>query len=262
MQQIESSDGLFHDGNPATGEPGTIVSAAWLNGVQGSMSNSQAELATLLAAAGIKPDATRPGQVLAALQALFLGKTARSADSAGLEGHPASHFAKASDLAHPGSRPGRLVVIFRDTPEPGTLACNGAAVSRTAYAALFAAIGTKYGAGDGSSTFNLPNIRDGHALLAANGSVVGGLASGEVKSHSHTASGTADAQGDHQHKIWYCGGSGPITGFGGPATGGSFNSWSDHAGIHSHAISLTINAAGTPSNLAAGIKLLVCIAYE
>ena len=128
--------------------------------------------------------------------------------------------------------------------------------------ALFAAIGTKYGAGDGSSTFNLPNIPDGHALLAANGSVVGGLASGEVKSHSHTASGTADAQGDHQHKIWYCGGSGPITGFGGPATGGSFNSWSDHAGIHSHAISLTINAAGTPSNLAAGIKLLVCIAYE
>ena len=174
MQQIESSDGLFHDGNPATGEPGTIVSAAWLNGVQGSMSNSQAELATLLAAAGIKPDATRPGQVLAALQALFLGKTARSADSAGLEGHPASHFAKASDLALAGSRPGRLVVTFRDTPEPGTLACNGAAVSRTAYAALFAAIGTKYGAGDGSSTFNLPNIPDGHALLAANGSVVGG----------------------------------------------------------------------------------------
>jgi microcystin-dependent protein len=39
----------------------------------------------------------------------------------------------------------------------GWLACNGAAVSRTTYANLFAAIGTTYGAGDGSTTFNLPN---------------------------------------------------------------------------------------------------------
>lgn len=43
---------------------------------------------------------------------------------------------------------------------PGTLLCNGAAVSRTTYAALFAVIGTKYGAGDGTSTFNLPNLID------------------------------------------------------------------------------------------------------
>ncbi|ACO74134.1 Phage-related protein [Laribacter hongkongensis HLHK9] len=257
MQQIESSDGLFHDGNPATGEPGTIVSAAWLNGVQGSMSNSQAELATLLAAAGIKPDATRPGQVLAALQALFLGKTARSADSAGLEGHPASHFAKASDLAHPGSRPGRLVVTFRDTPEPGTLACNGAAVSRTAYAALFAAIGTKYGAGDGSSTFNLPNIPDGHALLAANGSVVGSLSVGEVISHTHT--GTALSTGsEHIHfssSAAYVTNGGNMAGGAGVGTGSQIP-----AGTHTHALS--INATGATTNKAAGIKLLVCIAYE
>ena len=44
----------------------------------------------------------------------------------------------------------------------GYLVCNGGAVSRTDYAALFAAIGTKYGAGDGSSTFNLPNLADGN----------------------------------------------------------------------------------------------------
>jgi microcystin-dependent protein len=39
----------------------------------------------------------------------------------------------------------------------GYLACDGAAVSRTTYAALFAKVGTTYGVGDGSTTFNLPN---------------------------------------------------------------------------------------------------------
>lgn len=46
-----------------------------------------------------------------------------------------------------------------ETPPEGTLVCNGGAVSRTAYAELFAVLGTKYGAGDGSTTFNLPDLR-------------------------------------------------------------------------------------------------------
>lgn len=41
----------------------------------------------------------------------------------------------------------------------GWLECNGAAVSRAAYGTLFAAIGTNYGAGDGATTFNLPDLR-------------------------------------------------------------------------------------------------------
>ena len=41
----------------------------------------------------------------------------------------------------------------------GYLECNGAAVSRTTYSALFAVIGTQYGSGNGSSTFNLPDLR-------------------------------------------------------------------------------------------------------
>jgi hypothetical protein len=45
---------------------------------------------------------------------------------------------------------------FLATVPDGFLLCNGAAVSRTTYGALFAAIGTAYGAGDGSTTFNLP----------------------------------------------------------------------------------------------------------
>ena len=45
------------------------------------------------------------------------------------------------------------------TPPTGYLECNGAAVSRSTYASLFSAISTTWGVGDGSSTFNLPDLR-------------------------------------------------------------------------------------------------------
>ena len=57
----------------------------------------------------------------------------------------------------PLSVPTGMISAFNNVPE-GWLQCNGAAVSRTTYAALFAVIGTKYGSGNGSTTFNLPNL--------------------------------------------------------------------------------------------------------
>lgn len=58
------------------------------------------------------------------------------------------------------SLPTGSVVWFAATTAPaGYLACNGAAISRTVYADLFAVIGTTHGAGDGSTTFNLPDLR-------------------------------------------------------------------------------------------------------
>jgi hypothetical protein len=58
------------------------------------------------------------------------------------------------------SLPAGTVNYFASNTVPnGYLACNGAAVSRTTYPELFAAIGTAFGAGDGSSTFNLPDLR-------------------------------------------------------------------------------------------------------
>jgi len=56
----------------------------------------------------------------------------------------------------------------RTTPGPGCLLADGSAVSRTTYAGLFAAIGTTFGSGDGTSTFNLPDCR-GRVLVAING---------------------------------------------------------------------------------------------
>ena len=53
------------------------------------------------------------------------------------------------------------IVAFGGTTAPtGWLICDGSAISRTTYAGLFAVIGTAYGAGDGSTTFNLPNYSD------------------------------------------------------------------------------------------------------
>lgn len=67
------------------------------------------------------------------------------------------------------SWPAGVIIPFAGTSVPtGYLLCNGAAVSRTNYANLFAAIGTLYGAGDGSTTFNLPDARD-RVLQGASG---------------------------------------------------------------------------------------------
>lgn len=52
--------------------------------------------------------------------------------------------------------PGIVTPFAGTTPPAGWLKCDGSAISRTTYAALFNVIGTKYGAGDGSTTFNLP----------------------------------------------------------------------------------------------------------
>ncbi len=60
-----------------------------------------------------------------------------------------------------GLNPTGTVLAFAGNTVPnGYLQCNGAAVSRITYADLYAAIGTTYGAGNGSTTFNLPNLTD------------------------------------------------------------------------------------------------------
>lgn len=61
MRRIETPDGLFHDGNPATGELGTILSASWLNAIQ-------QEIIEILGAAGLVPDGERTDQLLAAIR--------------------------------------------------------------------------------------------------------------------------------------------------------------------------------------------------
>ena len=60
------------------------------------------------------------------------------------------------------------IIPYAGTVLPvGFLTCNGAAVSRTGYAALFSITGTRYGTGNGSTTFNLPNVTAGLTLSAS-----------------------------------------------------------------------------------------------
>jgi len=69
--------------------------------------------------------------------------------------------AEARDTAIGKAVPAGTVIAFAANAAPeGFVLCNGAAVSRTTYEALFSAIGTTYGTGDGASTFNLPNLTD------------------------------------------------------------------------------------------------------
>ena len=62
----------------------------------------------------------------------------------------------ASDLAAVG----RIEICGYNNPLPNTLLCNGGAYSRTTYSRLFSKIGTTWGVGDGSTTFNVPNLTD------------------------------------------------------------------------------------------------------
>jgi hypothetical protein len=67
-------------------------------------------------------------------------------------------------LLTPLSPTGTVIWFAGSTAPEGYLLCNGSAVSRTTYADLFAVIGTTYGAGDGSTTFNLPQLSDGRFI--------------------------------------------------------------------------------------------------
>jgi microcystin-dependent protein len=84
----------------------------------------------------------------------------------------------------------------------GYLTCDGSAVSRATYAALFAAIGVTNGAGDGSTTFNLPNMT-GNFLMGAGTTApgtVGGSATWQPSTHSHAPlDSNSDASGFHLH---------------------------------------------------------------
>ncbi len=112
--------------------------------------------------------------------------------------------------------PGFMMEFGGESAPEGWLVCDGAAVSRTTYAALYAAIGDLWGAGDGLTTFNLPDRRrrvavgaggSGTATLGNSVGDVGGeethaLTTAEMPAHTHAAGSFAAASGGgHTHSV-------------------------------------------------------------
>ena len=94
----------------------------------------------------------------------------------------------------------------------GYLICDGSAVSRTTYAALFAVYGTTFGAGNGTTTFNIPNfsgkmpigVNGTYTLASTGGSATTTLVEANVPSHTHTFSATTGSNNSsltHNHNI-------------------------------------------------------------
>lgn len=94
-----------------------------------------------------------------------------------------------------GPSPGTIHSFAGSAAPTGWLLCDGSAVSRTTYATLFAAIGTSFGAGDGSTTFNLPNtaglfLRSSGSQTVSAKSFVGGSV-GAKTGHTTAPNGLA-----------------------------------------------------------------------
>jgi microcystin-dependent protein len=103
---------------------------------------------------------------------------------------------------------GMIVYQALATVPDGWLECDGSAVSRTTYAHLFAVIGTTFGAGDGTTTFNLPDLRGrvavgvgqqsggtDFALADAGGEESHTLVTTEMPSHTHADTGHTHVEG-------------------------------------------------------------------
>jgi microcystin-dependent protein len=146
----------------------------------------------------------------------------------------------------------------------GYLKANGAAVSRVAFAALYAQIGTQYGAGDGATTFNLPDLRGVfvRGLDEGRGSdpgrTLGSLQGSQNASHTHTA--TSDVQGAHSHGMY------PILlniatsqGGGHYSVGPSPTAAGPVAGAHNHTI--TVDASGGVESRPVNAAMIYCIKH-
>ena len=93
---------------------------------------------------------------------------------------------------------GRIYPYGGTTAPEGYLMCDGSAVSRTEYSALFDVIGTTFGAGDGSTTFNLPNLQ-GRIPMGSNSTYAMGTTGGE---YTHALTPSETAVRSHTHTVW------------------------------------------------------------
>lgn len=139
-------------------------------------------------------------------------------------------------IAALGVRSPGTIFAFGGTSAPaGSLLCPTAAttVSRTTYAALFAAIGTTWGVGDGATTFGIPFFPANYAMVQANADV-GTQTVGEVIAHTHSSAATSGA------------------GSARPVGGGV---------VEAATSGSATGSTGGAANLAAGSRVLMCVQF-
>lgn len=142
-----------------------------------------------------------------------------------------------------GNAVGSYLQHFGQTPPANHLVADGRAVSRATYAALFAVIGVVFGVGDGSSTFNLPNMLgmfargwNGTASGIDANRVFGSVQLDDFKSHTHTFVAAVNGSGGDRNM----------------STGAAFNI----------AANLVTNATGGTETRPVNIAVLPCIKYQ
>jgi microcystin-dependent protein len=178
---------------------------------------------------------------------------------------------------------GSIIIWSTNTPPSNWLLCNGATVSRTTYATLFSVIGTTYGAGDGSTTFVLPNLmgrvpvgRDSNqtefdTLAETSGAKTVTLAITNLPAHTHSIDHNhpevqSDSAGSHTHSYTdrgntaetfsYSSGLGQLSLA--DNTSGSYTTGS--AGSHSHGVNLP-NFSGTSGSTGSGTAFSIVQPY-
>jgi microcystin-dependent protein len=153
--------------------------------------------------------------------------------------------------------PGAVMQFAMSAAPSGWLKCNGALVSRATYSGLFASIGTTFGAGNGTTTFKLPDLRgqfirgydDGAGIDT--GRAFGSAQTDDNKSHSHSVFGLPESYG--------AGGASPLllTRLYGAWAGKTGEATWDGAAGEKSAVQNTGGTESRPKNIA----LLYCIKY-
>lgn len=179
-----------------------------------------------------------------------------------------------SSLVSSNLLPAGAVMPFANNSVPvGWLAANGAAVSRATYASLFTALGTTYGTGDGSTTFNLPDLRGYFVRGAGTNSdttasgTFGAKQADAVIAHTHSGTtGGMSANESHRHGI-------SVTGLGLGGGGSNPVQSSNTYGVNNTSITNTSTAhthtftsssqspAGATETRPNNIAMLYCIKF-
>jgi len=150
--------------------------------------------------------------------------------------------------------PAGTIIDFAGTAAPaGFLVCPTVATnkSRTEFAALFAAIGTTWGAGDGSTTFGIPWFPANYTAVAASGNV-GTTTAGENLTHTHGDAG-------HGHTVIAYGNTLSLNPGGGGFRLQYYRDGDGSLGFYTGTGYANIQAAGGAANLAAAVRLLKCV---